>query len=93
MRNLSITVNKDGLPTKIVIRKVPQEKRFLVQINNSISEYILTDEKNTQVEYHDGVELEDYIFEKVREMILQYFPKVRGIKPAGVDDYSDYDDY
>lgn len=93
MRNISITVSKDGIPTKMVIRKVAQEKRFLVLINKSISEYIITDAENTKVAYYDGPELEDHLFEKVRDTILQYFPKVRAIKQVGEDDYSDYDDY
>lgn len=88
-----MTVSKDGIPTKMVIRKVPREKRFQVLINKNISEYIISDAENTKVEHYDGPELEDYLFVKVRDIILQYFPKIRAIKQIGEDDYSDYDDY
>ncbi|MFB6457775.1 hypothetical protein ACE38W_21070 [Chitinophaga sp. Hz27] len=92
MRNISCTFNVDGVPTKVILRKIPKERRFSVSLDGVSTEYVISDETN-EIEYYDGPVLNDYFFSRVVWLIRQYFPNVRAIVKAGEDDYEDYDDY
>ena len=94
MRNISCTFNVDGIPTKVVLRKLPKERRFQASLNGSTTptEYIISDQTN-EVEYYDGPVLGELFFSRVVWLIKQYFPNVRAILKAGEDTYDDYDDY
>lgn len=92
MRNVIVTFNVDGIPTKLNLRKMPQQRRFQVIIEKNISEYIISDETN-ELEYHEGPVLSDFLYDRVKHLIGTYFPKVRAIKKIGEDDYADYDDF
>ncbi|MBC9933692.1 hypothetical protein HGH92_12755 [Chitinophaga varians] len=92
MRHIACTLNVDGVPTKINIRKVAKERRFLAIVDQTVTEYIISDETN-EVEYYEGPKLDDYLFEKIAALIKQYFPKVKAIVKVGEDNYEDYDDY
>ncbi|RBL93704.1 MULTISPECIES: hypothetical protein [Chitinophaga] len=92
MRHIACTLNVDGVPTKINIRKVAKERRFLAIVDQTVTEYIISDETN-EVEYYEGPVLNNYLTEKIAALIKQYFPKVKAIVKVGEDNYEDYDDY
>ncbi|WP_143308229.1 hypothetical protein [Chitinophaga vietnamensis] len=92
MRNISCTFNVDGIPTKLMLRKVAKERRFMAFVDGVATEYIISDHTN-EIEYYDGPPLNDFFFERVRWLIKQYFPNVKAIVKIGEDDYEDYDDY
>lgn len=92
MRHIACTLNVDGVPTKINIRKVAKERRFLAIVDQTVTEYIISDETN-EVEYYEGPKLNEYLFSKISSLIKQYFPNVKAIVKVGEDNYEDYDDY
>ncbi|HVI48336.1 MAG TPA: hypothetical protein VM802_25935 [Chitinophaga sp.] len=91
MRNIACTLNVDGIPTKINLRKVNKERRFQAVIDRTITEYIISDVTN-EVEYYEGPVLNDYLSEKITSLIKQYFPNVKAIVKTGEDNYDDYED-
>ncbi|MCW3462187.1 hypothetical protein [Chitinophaga nivalis] len=92
MRNIACTLNVDGIPIKINLRKLPKERRFQANIDRVITEFIISDETN-EIEHYEGPVLSDYLFSKVSSLIRQYFPNVKAIVKIGEDNYEDYDDY
>ncbi|SHM31479.1 hypothetical protein SAMN05444266_107359 [Chitinophaga jiangningensis] len=93
MRNISCTFKVDGVPNKVVLRKVAKERRFQASLNGSTTptEYIISDVTN-EVEYYDGPMLSDTYFARVVWIIKQYFPNVRAIMKVGADSYDDYEE-
>lgn len=92
MRNIACTFNVDGIPTKLILRKLPQQRRFQAIIDKTITEYVISDETN-KLEHHEGPDLTPFLFEKVAGLVKQYFPNVKAIIKIGEDNYEDYDDY
>ena len=92
MRNIACTFNVDGIPTKLILRKMPQQRRFQAIVDRTITEYVISDETN-KLEHHEGPELVPFLFQKVCDLVQQYFPNVKAIIKIGEDNYEDYDDY
>ena len=92
MRSIKVTFNVDGIPTNVVVRKVARQRRFKILVDKIYSEYAISDQTN-EIEYFDGVLLNDYLFEKACSLIHQYFPRCRAIEKVGEDNYEDYDDF
>jgi len=92
MRNIAITTNLDGVPTKINLRKLPRQRRFQAIIQGQVTEYVITDATNT-VEHYDGPVLEERLTQFITKLIWQYFPNTRAIQKIGEDNYEDYDDF
>lgn len=91
MRGIEVTFNMDGVPTRMRLRKMAQQRRFQVIINKETSEYIISDETN-KIEHYEGLKLNDDLFIRICALIGQYFPNTRAIKKIDEDDYADYDD-
>ncbi|CAL1520873.1 hypothetical protein [Chitinophaga sp. MM2321] len=92
MRNITFTLNVDGIPIKIKVRKVPKERRFQAIIDRDITEYAISDVTN-ELEHYEGPVLSDYLFQRISDVIKQYFPNTKAIQKVGEDDYENYDDY
>ncbi|MET7000675.1 hypothetical protein [Chitinophaga defluvii] len=92
MRNISATLNLDGVPTKVVVRKKPRERRFEVVVNGQLSQYGISDEDEELI-FLEGSALLPTVFLHIQRIIAQYFPKTRAIDKLNHDSYSNYDDY
>jgi hypothetical protein len=77
MRNLSCTFDINGITKKVTLRKVPKERKFLVQFDGHETEYVIT-ETNT-VEYTQGPEPEKTLGVRIQWMIMHYFSNTKPV--------------
>lgn len=77
MRNLSCTFDINGITKKVTLRKVPKERKFLVQYDGNETEYIIT-EKNA-VEYMHGPIPETTLGVRIQWMIMHYFSNTKPV--------------
>ncbi|MGN7706813.1 hypothetical protein [Chryseobacterium sp. 22543] len=92
MRVITTTVQIDGAPIIIKVKKIDKQRRFEIKIAKNLSEYVISDQTN-ELEFYEGMKLTPELFSHVKSVINQYFPRVRAIEKIGYDDYHDYNDY